>query len=147
MPQYTQEYLSQYDIKKIYALITNIEAYPDFLPWCSEAKIINKSKNTIIADLSITFKYLTEKYRSEVKLKPIKAKKATIEASMISGPFKYLNNRWELSGVGDGTLIKFNIDFCFKSVVLQKIIGIFFYKACEKMLAAFTERANELYGK
>ena len=147
MSIHSQEYLSDHSVKQIYSLITDIESYPEFLPWCGEAKVIDKFDNTIIADLSISFKYLTERYRSEVKLAPPKKSKAKIEVSTISGPFKYLNTTWELSSKGKGTLIKFNIDFCFKSTVLQKIIGIFFNKACEKMLAAFISRANELYGK
>lgn len=147
MPSHTQEYLSNFTIKQVYSIITDIESYPEFLPWCSEAKIIDKFDNTIIADLSISFKYLTERYRSQVALTPPKGKKAKIEVTTISGPFKYLNTSWELYNEGKSTLIKFSIDFSFKSIVLQKIIGIFFNKACEKMLAAFIDRANKLYGE
>ncbi|ETO18286.1 glyceraldehyde-3-phosphate dehydrogenase [Reticulomyxa filosa] len=56
---------------------------------------------------------------------------------MVSGPFKYLNNTWELKQNEKGTEINFHIDFAFKSVVLEKIIGIFFNKAAEKMASAF----------
>jgi coenzyme Q-binding protein COQ10 len=141
-----QEYEIPFSIEQVYSLIIDIESYPEFLPWCQAARIVERNTKTITADLIIHFKYITEQYRSQVTLTPPNLGKAQVEAKMISGPFDYLNNSWELIQQGSHTLVKFHVDFCFKSIVLQKIVGIFFYSACEKMLTAFVERANKLYG-
>lgn len=148
MTEFKQEYYSKFSVEDIYQLIIDVESYPDFLPWCGAVKIIEESNDNIIADLIVNFKPFTELYRSKVMLYPSDhGSAARVETTMISGPFKFLNNKWEIEPANYGCKIKFYISFEFKSIVLEKIMGIFFNKAAEKMVAAFIERANQLYGE
>ena len=146
MPILDYKYVSKHPIGLIYQLIIDVEKYPEFLPWCNAAKIKEKKKNHFIADLHITFKIISESYCSRVELKPPKKGYAEINVSLISGPFKRLHNNWKLRKVDDNqTEIEFFIDFEFKSSLLDKLISLMFYKACEKMLNAFEARANSLF--
>jgi coenzyme Q-binding protein COQ10 len=122
-----KEYKSQYSIEQLYNMVVDIERYPEFIPWCSSAKIIDEAETIIIADLFITFKSFTESYK------------------MISGPFKHMDNAWTFESTESGTVVKFYIDFKFKSFLLEKLIGVFFTSACEKMIDAFEARAKHLY--
>ena len=68
MSSLSQTKILPYPAKKIYDLVMDIEKYPEFLPWCKQAKIVEKiSEENLRADLLINFKNLFEKYRSDVK--------------------------------------------------------------------------------
>ena len=146
MPLLDYKHISQYPIDLIYQLIIDVEKYPEFLPWCSAAKIRERGASYFIADVDITFKIMSESYCSKVELKSPKNGKAEVNVSLISGPFKKLHNVWKLRTFKDNqTEIEFFIDFEFKSSLLDKLTSLMFYKACEKMLNAFEARANCLF--
>jgi coenzyme Q-binding protein COQ10 len=146
MTSYQVEHIVNYKIDDIYNMIIDIESYPEFLPWCSAARIIEEGDHLIIADLVITFKVFTEHYRSQVELTPPNKGMAEIKATALSGPFKHLDNQWVLQEIKKNvTKIKFMIDFKFKSALLNNMIGFLFAKASEKMVDAFEKRAEELY--
>ena len=66
--------------------------------------------------------------------------------SYADGPFRYLNNTWEFEPHEEGCLVDFYVDFEFKNRMLQKIMGLFFNEAVRRMVAAFENRADALYG-
>jgi len=147
MPSYNHCNESKFSIEQLYQLIIDVEKYPEFLPWCSAARVIEESDHMILADVIISFKAFTEHYRSQVELIPPSSGKAQVNTSFVSGPFKYLNSHWKLKTLRNGnTNVEFFIDFEFKSALLQKIIGLMFSKACQKMIASFEARAEDLFG-
>ncbi len=145
MPILEEEYFSNHSVEQLYNLVIDIERYPEFLPWCSSAEIIEESSSELIADLIINFKAFTEHYRSRVSLTPPKNGKAKVDVDLISGPFKNLENYWSFEARGDQTKISFYINFEFKSQLFEKLIGMVFSIACQKMVQAFEARAKELY--
>jgi coenzyme Q-binding protein COQ10 len=146
MPILGEECLSSHSVKQLYDLVIDVEQYPEFLPWCSDAKVVEKNKTEVIADLVINFKAFKESYRSRITLAPPKNGKARIDVGLISGPFKRLENHWSFEDVGNQTKIRFYIDFEFKSALMETLIGMVFSVACKKMVKAFEDRANDLYG-
>ncbi|MFI4984031.1 MAG: type II toxin-antitoxin system RatA family toxin [Rickettsiales bacterium] len=147
MTEHFYKYHSRYSIEQIYELITDVENYPEFLPWCKGAQIIEESQNSLVADLIISFKVFTEHYRSRVDLKPPARGKAAVEVNLIHGPFKNLYNSWKLKkNKKGGTDIEFFISFEFNSALLEKFIGLLFSKACQKMVTAFEHRADQKFG-
>ena len=149
MVAHSEKSTSPYSISQLYELVADIERYPEFLPWCSAARILSRDENSLIADLVISFKAFTEKYTSRVTLCPPDpiTKIAKINVELIDGPFSHLRNQWEFSpGKDGGTCIAFDLDFKFRSAILEKLIGYMFEKAFKKMTEAFKERAEALYG-
>lgn len=147
MPRFEYQHISSHPLNKLYELIRDVESYPEFLPWCKNAKILEEGKNFFVADLIITFKVFTERYRSRVNLIDPDNGKAQINVSLIHGPFKHLNSCWHLSVTKNNqTKVRFMVDFEFKSILLEKLIGLMFTKACEKMINVFEKRAEELFG-
>ena len=144
MPKFEYEYKSEYTIKQIYDLVLDVESYPEFLPWCSAALILEGEKPSFIADLIIHYKAFNEHYRSKVNGK-INKNTAEIKVELVHGPFKHLHNSWEFKSEKNGSNIRFFIDFQFKSSLLELVLGAFFEKACKKMVSAFENRAHELY--
>ena len=135
-----------YTAKEMFDLVADISSYPEFLPWCSAARVrqkIQKGEVTQIeADLVISFKVFREKFGSRVILD---TSKFTIETDYIDGPFRYMHSVWSFEKLGQGCEVKFNVDFEFKNAVLQSIIGLVFNDAMQRIVRAFERRAADLY--
>lgn len=138
-----------YSADEMYALIADVPAYPEFLPWCSAARVRSRrpdgAAEIMEADLVISFKLFRERFGSRVTLRP-EAKE--IDVSYLDGPFKYLHNYWKFVPVDDTTCeVDFFVDFEFKSRTLQALIGLVFDQAMQMIVRAFEKRAEALYGK
>ena len=147
MPTHSEKRKLPYTAEEMYALIADVGAYPEFLPWCSAARIRSRKPvddgEVLDAELVISFKLFREKFGSRVTLRP-EARK--IDVAYLDGPFRYLNNHWSFTPIGDdGCEIDFFVDFEFKSRTLQAIIGVVFEQAMQRIVRAFEERAAALY--
>lgn len=148
MPKHTIQQRLPYTPEQVYQLVADIEKYPEFLPWCAAARILRRSGDTVTADLVIKFKAFQEKYTSNVVMHPPEGDvPGHVDVSLLHGPFTHLENKWQFSADPEGCLVDFYIDFRFKSPLLEKMIGFMFDKAFLKMVEAFSERAEDLYGK
>jgi coenzyme Q-binding protein COQ10 len=127
----------------IYNLVKDIEKYPEFLPWCNAVRITSVQGNEILADMVVGFSGITEKYTSRVNFDD-KNKKIFVQYE--HGPFKYLENQWFFESIGDKTKVHFNIEFEFKSKILDVVLSPIFETVIKRMISAFEERAQELYG-
>jgi len=133
--------------EQIFELVGDVAKYPEFLPWCTGARIRERdatpSGEVLVADLMIGFKMVREKFTSRVTLDRPKLR---IDVEYINGPFRHLNNHWTFSATAEGKCqIDFHLEFEFSSIVLQKLIGVLFHEAVRRMVAAFEARAHQLY--
>ena len=143
MPTHAEKRLLPYPAKKLYNLVSDVEKYPEFLPWCIALRVRSREVNMINADMIIGFKVFREKFSTRVTLNPPRR----IDVEYLDGPFKYLNNHWIFKPIDDGACeIDFYVDFEFKSILLQKAIGAVFNEAVQKMINAFEARAHRIYG-
>jgi coenzyme Q-binding protein COQ10 len=150
MPTHAEKRKMPYSAEEMYALIADIEAYREFLPWCQAARIRSRRPlpdgegEVIEADLVISFKVFREKFGSRVTLRPGKRQ---IDVEYLDGPFRYLNNHWEFLPEGErACTVDFFVDFEFRSKTLQAIIGLVFNEAMQRIVRAFERRAEALYG-
>ncbi|MES2983584.1 MAG: type II toxin-antitoxin system RatA family toxin [Pseudomonadota bacterium] len=147
MPAYSETRHLPYTPQQMYALVLDIEHYPAFLPWCRAARIIAREETSFIGELVISFSHLTERYTSRVTpVPPVGDAPGSINVDLVSGPFHRLSNHWRFVPKDGGTEIHLELDFQFKSKLLDSLIGGLFGRASEKMGAAFTARAHALYG-
>lgn len=149
MPTHAETKILPYTPAQMFDLVADIESYPAFLPWCLDCRIIEqhtvKGQQKILASLTIGYKIFRETFTSEVTLD---AKGRNIDVRYIRGPFRYLNNHWHFAPVSkDKCEVAFNIDFEFRTPLLQKVMGLFFNEAVRRMIQAFEQRALTLYGK
>jgi coenzyme Q-binding protein COQ10 len=143
MPTHAERRRLPYSPEQLFALVADIERYPEFLPWCVGARIRERTETVIVADLMIGFRMVRERFTSRVTLAP----PDRIDVSYADGPFKYLDNHWIFEPQPDGgTVLDFYVDFEFRSRFLQKMIGMLFNEAVRRMVAAFETRARQLYG-
>ncbi len=144
MPTHSETRLLPYTPEQVYALVADVERYPEFLPWCLACRISKReSPTSFTADLVVGFKMVREQFTSRVTLKPIEE----ITVTYLSGPFEHLTNEWKFAPAEGGTSVHFYLSFEFKSKLLQALIGLLFEEAVHRMVSAFEARAAKLYGK
>ncbi|WP_417602874.1 type II toxin-antitoxin system RatA family toxin [Primorskyibacter flagellatus] len=148
MPTHSETRRLPYTAQQMYDLVADVASYPEFLPWCAAARI--RSRNDIgggaeemLADLVISFKVFRERFGSRVVLYPDDMK---IDTEYLDGPFRYMKSNWAFADAEDGCDVTFHVDFEFKNAVLQKIIGVVFNEAMQRIVRAFERRAAALYG-
>jgi coenzyme Q-binding protein COQ10 len=143
MPTHAETRILPYTPEQLFALVADIERYPEFLPWCTGARVRERRPDLVVADLVIGFRMFRERFTSRVTLAPPRR----IDVAYAEGPFRYLNNHWTFTAAPGGCRVDFFVDFEFKSRVLQRVIEVLFSEAVRRMVAAFEKRAEALYGK
>lgn len=144
MPTHAEQRTVPFTCEQIFALVADVERYPEFLPWCVGCRIRRyEGPDTFVADLAIGFKMIRERFTSRVVL----GRPNGIDVAYYDGPFRYLNNHWRFASNAEGhCVIDFYIDFEFRSRALQKAMGRLFNEAVQRMVNAFERRAYALYG-
>ena len=138
-----QEIIINHKAKALYDIVIDIEKYPEFIPWCSNLKIINKYDNKIIADMFVDYKFIpTQKFTSKVLFDP---DNLTINTNYVNGPLKDLKTEWIFEKLEKcKTRVLFNIRFEFKKFFHQKLAEIFFSLIQDEMINSFKKRSDDL---
>jgi coenzyme Q-binding protein COQ10 len=144
MPTHAEVRVLHHPPEQLFDLVADVERYPEFLPWCVDARIRSRDENRIVADLVIGFRMFRERFTSTVTLD----RPGRIDVAYTDGPFRYLNNHWIFIPEGsDSCRIDFFVDFEFRSKLLQRMIDAVFGEAVRRMVHAFETRADQLYGR
>ncbi|MGH1577105.1 type II toxin-antitoxin system RatA family toxin [Planktotalea sp.] len=148
MPTHSEIRHMPYSAQQMYDLVADVALYPEFLPWCSAARIRSRTpegaSEVMLADLMISFKVFREKFGSRVVLF---ADEKKIDTEYLDGPFKFMKSNWAFADAeGGGCDVQFFVDFEFKNAILQGIIGVVFNEAMQRIVRAFEARAEALYG-
>lgn len=150
MPSHAEKRVLGWSADQMYALVADVQRYPEFLPWTSAARIRSTTlradgASVLEADLVISFKVFREKFGSRVILFPTEHR---IETDYLDGPFRHLHSHWQFSPrEGGGCEVDFSVDFEFRNALLQAVIGVVFDEAMRRVVRAFEARAEALYGK
>lgn len=132
----------------MYALVANVEDYPNFLPLCEALRIVGREiidgKEVLTAKMVVGYKLIRESFTSRVTLDP---QSRAILVEYVDGPFEHLENRWRFEPRGSGgSEIDFFISYRFRSRLFERLVGGLFDKAVRKYTDAFEARADEIYG-
>ncbi len=148
MPTYQTQRVVAHSPERMFALVADVERYPEFLPMCEALTVRSRRERDgvtlLVADMTVGYKAIRETFTSQVVLKPAESR---IDVKYIDGPFKYLTNRWTFVQQGDGgTAVDFFIDYEFKSRILGALMGAMFDRAFRMFAEAFEKRADDIYG-
>ena len=129
--------------QQMYELVNNINDYPQFLNWCEGTSILNQSDDQIIASVQINKGGLKQTFSTVNTLKPFQL----IEMQLLEGPFEQLSGEWRCEPLGDNAAKVFlNLQFKFKSKLLDMSLSHIFTKIANSQLDAFVARAKKIYG-
>lgn len=138
-----------YAPEQLFALVGDVDAYPQFVPWIRTMRTWNKRETApgvseLDAEVSVGFSFLKERFSTHVRRD---ANSHEITVSLLSGPFRRLRNQWRFSPHATGAQVDFDIDFEFKSRLLESFLAANFHHAVDRLIACFEARAQALYGQ
>ena len=137
-----------YTPDQLFALVGDVNAYPDFVPWITSmrtwnARRLGEGVEAVDAEAGVGFSFLKERFSTRVRRDQAGRQ---IDVDLLSGPFKRLANRWQFYEDGGGTRVEFDIDFQFKSRLLEALLAANFSHAVDRLMECFEARAKALYG-
>lgn len=136
--------LIEYSAAQMYALVENLTAYPEFLPWCGGTEILEREGEITRAAITIDFRGLKQRFSTENRANPPQL----IEMSLLHGPFRHLDGSWRFKALGDDACkIEFRLHYEFSSKLLEKLVGPVFNFIASTFVDAFVKRALQVYGK
>ena len=138
-----QEVIINHSAKDLFKIVLDIEKYSEYIPWCKEIIIKSKTKNEMLADMIVCYKYfLPHTFTSHVVFD---SKNLLINTHYIKGPLKDLTTQWLFKKLEiKKTKIIFNIKFEFQRLLHQKLAELFFGLIENKMIDSFIKRADEI---
>ena len=138
-----QEIIINHRAKDLYKIVLDIEKYSEYIPWCKKIIIKTRSKNEMLADMIVCYRYfLPQTFTSHVMFD---SNKLLINTNYIKGPLKDLNTEWLFTKLGiNKTKIIFIIKFEFQRLLHQKMAELFFGLIENKMIDSFKKRADEI---
>ncbi|ALC12839.1 type II toxin-antitoxin system RatA family toxin [Sphingopyxis sp. 113P3] len=143
MPRHHETRELPYSAEQMFALVTDIARYPEFLPWVVALRVRSEDESEAVADMIVGFKGLRESFSCRVE----KRRPSHVAVHYIDGPMRHLDNEWHFTPLeGGGCRVDFMVDFSFRNRLFETLAGQMFDKALRRMIAAFEERAAALYG-
>ena len=148
MPKASVKKLIECKKEQLIDLVLNIEKYPEFVPFCTDAKVYEKKEKgnllLIIADLTIGKGPFKDTYKSDVKYNK---KEDSILVTNLDGPLKHLKNVWNFKEKNNITEVFFEVDFELKNPFLNIVMTKSFQFALDRIAEAFQKRAEKLFKK
>ena len=129
--------------KAMFDLVNDLSAYPRFIPNCKAMEVRTQADGSRLAKMTISFGPLTQSYTSKVTADP---EAMTITAMAVDGPFAYLDSKWTFTGEGEGTRIRFDIDFKFNNPLIAAVAEPAFASKQTEIIDAFGDEADRRFG-
>ncbi len=144
MTEISKTTLVPYTSEEMYVLVNDIESYPIFLPWCTEAKILSQQEDSLTAKLSMALGKIKQSFTTENTMQD----GSRIDMQLIEGPFKHLTGYWRFIQEDDQSChIHLHMHFEFKNKIIKHTLGKAFYKVMDTLVESFVQRAQQIYGK
>jgi coenzyme Q-binding protein COQ10 len=150
MPQFSTRRRVRHAAAQMFALVADVERYPEFVPLCRALTVKSRSGKedgveVVVADMTVAYKLVRETFTSRVTLDKARLH---IQVEYLSGPFSHMQNRWRFRDVDENLCdVEFFIEYEFKSRVLAALMGAMFDAAFRRFAEAFEKRADAIYGK
>ena len=138
-----------YEPRQLFELVGDVERYPEFVPWVTRLTVSNRQLDgagitRLDAAAQVGFSVIHERFSTRVRLDEAAL---AVDVELISGPFRHLDNRWRFRDHPTGTQLTFEINFEFKSRLLERLLAANFHRAVNRLVGCFEDRAKVLYGR
>ncbi len=144
MPVISRSALLPYPASFMYDIVNQVEAYPEFLPWCGGARLHQADETSMEASIQISVVGLDQWFKTRNSMIPGES----IELVLVDGPFKQLQGHWQFTPIDDeGCKIELVLTFEFKRGLAAAVIAPAFTRIANTMVDSFCERAREIYGR
>ena len=137
-----------YSPREMYDLVTAIDSYPDFLPWCDRAELVQTHKDGVTARLGLAYMGVRQTFTTRnVHVAP-----ASVTVQLVDGPFSLLDGTWLFKALGrpgseqPACKIEFDLRYAFASPALETVVSPVFDRVANTFVESFVRRAEDVYG-
>ena len=135
-----------YSAEEMFNLVTAVDQYPQFLPWCDHAKVLATTESGMQAEIGIALGAVKQTFTTQNTHMPARQ----VAIKLISGPFSKLEGTWDFTPVGEvaqrACKTDLHLKYGFDNPVLAAVVGPVFDKIAATLVDAFVKRANQVYG-
>jgi ribosome-associated toxin RatA of RatAB toxin-antitoxin module len=136
--------LVPYTPQEMFALVSDVDTYPSFLPWCSAAQSLRRDDADVQARIDFSVGGVSKSFTTRNRFVGNEA----IHMQLVDGPFRHLQGSWHFDPLGDdGCKISLNLEYDFSSRMVSMVTGPVFNKIANSLVDAFRKRAVEVYGE
>lgn len=127
----------------MFALVDDVDAYPEFLPWCKSAEVHDRTDDIVEATLELQKGKISKTFTTRNSRREY----SSIDLALVGGPFRHLSGGWRFTDLGEaGSKVSLELEFEFDSRVADMMFGAFFEDTCNSLVDAFSKRAATIYG-
>ena len=135
-----------YSAEEMFDLVTDVDRYPEFLPWCDKASAHERTEAGMLAEIGIAFAGLHQTFRTRNEHVPGRE----VHIRLVEGPFSRLEGRWTFTPLGSekqrACKVELELHYGFDNATLSRLVGPVFDKIASSMVDAFVKRAEHVYG-
>ncbi len=146
MKTVSKSVLIWYSPEEMFALVTGVDQYPQFLPWCDRAQVLECDGNGMLAEIGIALSGLRQSFVT----RNTHEQGRRVQMRLVKGPFSRLDGDWHFHSVGDGSQrasrVELKLHYGFSNKVLAGLVGPVFDRIAATMVDAFIKRAQQVYG-
>ena len=135
--------LLPYSADQVYGLVADVERYPEFLPWCTSARILANAGDEVTVTLGLSSGIARASFTTRNRLDPGRS----VTMSLVDGPFDRLDGRWDFTPIRSaGTRADLHVQFSTRGVIGALALGPAFESICNHLVDAFARRARQVFG-
>ncbi len=146
MKTVSKSVLIWYHPEEMYALVTDVASYPQFLPWCDHARVLDEDDGGMTAEVGIALGAVRQTFTTRNTHIHARA----VDMELVRGPFSRLDGHWRFVALGDGSQracrVELNLNYGFDNATLGKLVGPVFDRIAGSLVDAFVKRAGQVYG-
>jgi ribosome-associated toxin RatA of RatAB toxin-antitoxin module len=147
MKTVTKSVLLWYSPQEMYCLVTEVDQYPQFLPWCDRARVLAVDASGMTAEVGISFGGIRQTFTTRNEHVPDRQ----VVMTLVNGPFSRLDGEWNFVPLGDGAQrackVELTLNYGFDNAILGKLVGPVFDRIAGSLVDAFVKRARQVYGE
>ena len=133
-----------YSAEEMFSLVTDVVRYPEFLPWCDKAAVVESDEKGMKAQVGIAFGGIHQTFTTRNEHVPGRE----VAMKLLDGPFSRLDGKWQFLPLGDqqrACKVELDLHYGFDNVALGALVGPVFDKIASSLVDAFVKRAEQVY--
>lgn len=133
-----------YSADEMFSLVTDVESYDDFLPWCDQARVLARDDSGMKAEVGIAFGGVRQTFVTRNEHVPGRE----VKMELVEGPFSNLDGQWRFHPLGEqrACKVELQLNYAFKNGALATLVGPVFDRIAGSLVDAFVKRAEQVYG-
>ena len=135
-----------YSAEEMFALVTDVARYPEFLPWCDHAAVLESGDSGMKAEVGISFGGIRQTFTTQNE----HVAGREVAMKLVNGPFSRLDGNWRFVPLGDGTQracrVELDLHYGFDNMALATLVGPVFDRIAGSLVDAFVKRAEQVHG-